>query len=951
MLFTVLGPVGFVLDGRHFSVPRAQTRGQLGLLCLRPGRSVSYEALAEGIWGGAPPATARNQVHGAMHVIRERLAAAGAPDVLAGGTFGYRLEVPPEQVDAGRFEGGVRRAREVGPADPAAAIDLLRSALALWQGESLAAASGGYVDAARAGLAQRWLVATEELAELELRVDRADLVVAELAPLVAEHPLRERLHLLLMRALRLTDRRADALAVYRGYRRRLVEQEGLDPGAEITALMEQLLRHQPTPPARPEPARPEPARPVPDRRGPAGNVPAQLPADVVGFSGRTAELALLDRLLDSQWRGDRPSAVCAVVGPGGIGKTALAVHWGHRVAGRFPDGALYVDLAGGGLGQPLDPGVALERWLLALGLAADRIPSGTAARTAALRTELAGRRMLLVLDNADSGAQVRPLLPGAGPSAVVITSRRRLDALAVTSGAVLVDLDRLPDADAAALVRTTVPAAAIAAADEQVAALVRMCDGFPLALRIAAARLSGTRPLPFPALLAALADEDRRLQELAIGPAGDELAVAASLCASYAQLSDAAQQVFRAIGVHFGPRPAVAAIGATAGLAAGETRAALDELADAHLIQPVGKASLPDTGGDRFTTHDLIRLYARDRAGKDPAELLAAAGRALDFYRAAAHAADLLLRPAGPHVGTDLPTGPPPSFGTEDDGLRWLDAEAENVVAAVRHGLPVAPGIAWRLCASLAVWLMRRAPRSTWIDLNNLAIAAAAAEGHLAGEALLANGLGIAHALTRDVEPATDAFERAHRLRLALGEPRAAAIALVNLGALLADTGDPAEAIGRLTAARDLLAGSGDDRDLCGVEYNLGFACQRAGRSAEALDWFGRARTTANAVGYVTIAGHAELGIAQVHENDGDLADAATHYARALPALRVAMDKVQLAWAAHGLARVHAALGRPEIARANLHAARELYEELGDPAADTVIAQLAELDADPATCA
>jgi len=925
-VFTVLGPVGFEVAGRRFSVQRAQTRGQLGVLCLCAGSVVSFNALVEAIWGGAAPASARNQVHGAMHVIRDRLVSAGAPGVLAGGPYGYRLDVPAEQVDAGRFERCVGRAvQRVRAGEAAEAIEGFRSALALWRGEPLADASGAYVEGARAGLVERRLLAVEELAELELAAGRAEVVVADLGPFVHGHPLRERLRLLLMRALQRVGRRADALAVYRDYRQVLVEREGLDPGAEITELMIELLRTD----CHAEPVRKEPVRAA---------APAQLPADVVGFSGRVVELAALDRVLAERERGGRPSAVCVVIGPGGIGKTALAVHWGHRIAGQFRDGVLYVDLQGGGLGQPLEPAAVLEGWLRTLGMDADRIPAATADRTAMLRTELAARRVLLVLDNAESTRQVRPLLPGAGGSAVVITSRHRLDSLTVADGAVPVELSGLPDADAVALVRITSPVPLAEADAPQLAALVRMCDGFPLALRIAAARLGGARSMPLPALLVALADEDRRLAELAVGRAEDEVAVAASFGASYARSSSAAQRMFRAIGAHFGPRPSLAACSATAGLPPARARAALEELVEAHLVQ---------RDGDRFATHDLLRLYARDRAAAGPvAEYAEAVQRCLDWYRAAAHAADLLLRPAGQYVGADRPTtATPPELGSEEAALHWLDTEADNLVAAVRLGIRVAPALSWRLCASLLTWLQRRAPRSTYIDLNTLAVAAAAAEGHLAGEALLANGLGVAHALVRDVERATVAFDRSYRRRLELGDRRSAAVALMNLGALLADAGDPAAAVSRLRDARELFLELADDRDICVAECNLGFAHQRAGHSAEALDWFGRAWAAARDINYRAITGHADVGMAEVYERDGDPANAARHFARALPALRAEMDKVQVAWAVHGLGRTRLALGQVAAAQQSLQEALDLYEDLGDPTAETVRAQLADLAA------
>ncbi|HVQ93556.1 MAG TPA: BTAD domain-containing putative transcriptional regulator [Mycobacteriales bacterium] len=973
--FVVLGPVGFEIGGRFGTVRRAQARGQLGLLCLRVGQAVTFEAIAEAIWGGAAPATGRTQIHQAASVLRQQLAAAGALGVLAGGAFGYRLDVPPERVDAGLFDTYVQDARAAGGTGEA--LRLLRAGLRLWRGEPLGGATGTYVESARADLLERRMLAIETLAALELAAGRPDAALAELAPLTAANPLREPLRLLAMRALLAAGRRPDALATFRDYRGRLAEQEGLDPGDEITALMQEALgrpgpRLVTTPPLtgparsaatvgpasrRPSTGDPRadaavpvavratgsgagvrrPAAARPD--GPGRLPPAELPADPAGFAGRVAELAALDRVLTERDRGLRPSAVVAVVGPGGMGKTALAVRWAHAVADRFPDGALYVDLRGVGPGEPVDPAGVVERWLTAFGLDADRPSAAAAGRSEQLRTELAHRRVLLVLDNAASAAQVRELLPGAGGSAAVITSRHRLDALTVAGDAVRIELPRLPSRDAYALIRSVAPAAVAGARGPQLAALVRMCDGFPLALRIALGRLDGPRSLALPELLAGLADEDRRLQELAIGPAGDELAVATSFGASYARLSGGARRILHAVGLHFGPRPSVAACAAAAGVQPATARRALRELIDAHLLRWVGD--------DRVAGHDLLRLYARDRANQLTAsERDRTVREVLDFYAAAAHAADRLLRPAGPHPAADRPLRTAPAeFADEAAALGWLDAEADNLVAAVRLGLPVAPAVAWRLCTSLSNWLMRRVPRTTWIELNGAAAEAAAAEGHRTGEALLVNGIGVAHALRRDVPAATAAFERAHRLRAEHGETRAAALTLINLAALLADTGEPARAIDHLLAARRIHLDRTDDRDLSTVDYNLGYAHSRAGRDAEATHWYEQARARAERIGYAMLVGHADIGLAEVYEQRGELVRAAEHYRRAFPALWSALDKAHLAWAAHGLGRVQIRLGQPAAAADNLRSALDLYLELGDAAAAEVRAQLTALDA------
>jgi DNA-binding SARP family transcriptional activator len=445
------------------------------MLALQPGRTLSRQFLINGLWGGEPPQTARQQVHNAVRQIRSLFEEFGTGELLESGAFGYRMSIDPLSVDAIRFEQQVSGAREAASrGDHAAAHRMFRTGLTLWDGEPLCDAAGDFVDPARARLTDSRLAAIEDLADLELACPDPSPLVNELAELVRAHPLRERLRTLLILALYRKGRQADALREYRDYRRRLADEEGLDPGPELADLAVRVLRGDPS--LRPATTIPRQRKRVDDRP------PAQLPRDVPAFTGRTQALDSLDALLVD---GAPPVVVSGVAG---VGKTALAVHWGHRVRNRFPDGQLYLHLRGANA-PAVAPAEALARALRALGLRADEVPDNEDEAAAVYRTVLANRRVLVVLDDAGSAEQVRPLLPASPACVAVITSRDPLTGLVAIDGAERLHLDVLPPHEACALIANALgPARALAEGPYRVA-LARRCHYLPLAMRHAVARL------------------------------------------------------------------------------------------------------------------------------------------------------------------------------------------------------------------------------------------------------------------------------------------------------------------------------------------------------------------------------------------------------------------------------------------------------------------------------
>jgi DNA-binding SARP family transcriptional activator len=635
MEFGVLGPVEVWRDGRPADAGHARQRAVLAVLVLDAGRAVPLEVLIDRVWGEQPPRSVRNVVYGYVARLKALIAGGRDPGVdLSRRSGGYLLQARPDRVDVARFRRLVADASATGD-DHAAAV--LGEAVALWRGPALAGLDSPWLNAMRARLELERAAAVLDLNEIRLRRGEHGTLVLELAAQAAAAPTDERLIGQLMLALYRCGRQAEALRCYERTRRHLADELGADPSLDLRALHEQVLR------ADQALATPGPAGPA----GPPGPpTPRELPADVTAFTGRAAELAELDRLLG----GGRPIAaavISALSGTAGVGKTALAVHWAHRAAERFPDGQLYVNLRGYDPGQPMTAAEALTGFLRALGVPDSDIPADPDQRATRYRSLLAGRRMLMVLDNARHSEQVRPLLPGGAGCAVVVTSRDALAGLVARDGAVRLDLGLLPLHEAVNLLRELIGDRAGAEPDAA-AALARRCSRLPLALRVAAELATARSGVPLAALVAELADLQRRLDLLDAG--GDpRTAVRAVFSWSYRRLDPATARAFRLAGHQPGSDFDPCAAAALTGTTVDQARQMLDVLARAHLIH--------STAPGRYAMHDLLRAYARDLAAEhDSDEDLQAA----------------LTRICDHHIRTTA--GAPPE--------NWLDEQLALLIAA-----------------------------------------------------------------------------------------------------------------------------------------------------------------------------------------------------------------------------------------------------------------------------
>ncbi|TCB98018.1 tetratricopeptide repeat protein [Micromonospora zingiberis] len=915
MELRLLGPIE-VGHGDAAIVPgRRMHRLLLGLLALRPDAVVPTDDLVEALWQGRAPRTARSMIHSRISELRAALTSGGLGEdriaILTSGD-GYRMVLDPEAVDAHRFRQLLARARgDQEGLDWPQRRDMLRAAVGLWRGPAF----GGWLPNRPAppevqALEDARLTALEQCYEAELNAGAdASSVVDAVTPLAAQHPSRERFTALLMRALVAAGRAGEALRAYERHRRWLAAELGTDPDPALRRLHLELLRSLP----------PTAGTPTTTAAPPG---PAQLPAVPAGFVGRQRELAHLDELVDGGTR------TVALVGPPGVGKTALVLHWAHARS-RRPDigGQLYADLRGNDDAPPLPPEAVLERFLRALGVPGEAIPADPEERAARYRTELAHRTaMVVVLDNVATSAQVRPLLPGSGEHLLLVTSRHRLDGLVASHGIGRLSVTPMTEQEAdELLVRVAGPAQR--ASLRRVAAL---CDRLPLALRIASAQLDEGGAA---ALADRLAGEGSRLGLLAT----EDVSVRAALGVSARALPEPIRAMFRSLGVHPGQRPSTRAAAALADVPVTTARALLDQLSAAHLVQPIAE--------DRHQLHDLVRLFAAEQAATRPEEAEAALVRVLNWYRDATNEADRTLRPAE-RPNFDSPD-PGIRFGTPAAALAWLDAEADNLVAAVESAAARHPRLAWQIAAAMYGWLFRRQHRDRWVQLYTLAGEAARVAGDVAGEALIASRLAIPLSLLDRHDEAARCGGRAYQLRQASGDQLGAATALLNLAAIENNAGRPQEAIRRLTEAEQQSRTLTDATHLRAlVRSNLGEAHLLTGRYREAIAHYAAALELAEAGCGARDVAEILVGLARTHREAGTARDALSYAERAVTQARTAGDVLIEAEAREQSGRARIDLGDLPSGLGELRGALRTYQLKGHRSTDALARYVAELAAD-----
>jgi DNA-binding SARP family transcriptional activator len=623
MEFRLLGDIEAYTDGQPIDIGYLQRRCILAMLLTEPNRVVPVERIVGRVWEDRRlPKNPRGAVQYNITMLRKVLAQQVS---IAWQDRGYRLAVRPEAVDLHQFDQLVDRARTADDDDQAAA--LFEQALGLWRGQPFAGVDLLWFNEVRVTATRRRDAAWLDLIDVQLRRGRHAELLAELSVRVERDPLDERLAAQYLVALYRSGRPGDALAHYQRLRQRLAEELGADPGPSLQRVHQQILT---TDPALAVPARVSAAARVP--------VPRQLPAPPRQFVGRPEELARLTAVLGEPGEPNAAMPVTVICGAPGIGKTWLALHWAHQHLDRFPDGQLHVDLHGFGPGGRLvTPATALRAFLEALGVEPEAVPPDLGAQIGLYRSLLAGKRVLVVLDNVRATAQVAPLLPGSPTCAVLVTSRRRLAGLTTAHGARSLQLDPLTDTEARELLTRGIDRARVTAEPGAVAELLARCAGLPLAISIVVARAGRYPRFPLAAFAEELRDLNGRLDALATGDG--QINLRALLSWSYHALSLSAAAAFGLLGLAPGKDISLSAAASLLALPIAQARLVLRELEDGHLVEQ----HLPS----RYRMHDLIRLYAIDRAGHDHPE--SSRGQALrrlvDFYVRTAFAGDRLPQP------------------------------------------------------------------------------------------------------------------------------------------------------------------------------------------------------------------------------------------------------------------------------------------------------------------
>ncbi|MEK9519174.1 BTAD domain-containing putative transcriptional regulator [Streptomyces sp. NPDC087908] len=879
MEFRLLGSVALVTEDGDVALGPAKRSSLLAMLLLRPNTAVNVGRLIDALWEEEPPTHAKTVLQGHVSRLRALLAEHGAETYgveLATQGSAYVLRMPESLVDAHRFEelvalAGVQRR-------PADTVRMLREALSYWQGPALTGTVHSRpLEAAAGELEELRLASVEALAEAYGELGEHARAAAVLRTEAVAHPLRESLAAALMLALGRSGRQSDAIDWYHRTRRLLAEELGVDPGETLSEAYTTLLRS-----AAPVTA-PRPVAPA------AAPTPEGLPRAPRGFTGRGAELAALDRAVRG---GDGP--VCLVTGPAGVGKTAFAVHWAYERRADFPDGRIFADLRGFSDTPAPETAAVLREFLLALGVQPQRIPEAVEARGALFRSLTAGRRLLVLLDNARSSEQVRPLLPGGDHCTTLVTSRDRLGGLIASDAARPVPLGHLPPADSAALLATVLGETRVAAEPAAAARLAGLCDGLPLALRVTAARLAERPRWTLDEMVGELADEQGRLTLLDVEDRG----VSAALRLTVQQLPESAARLFRATGLHTGSDLDRFAAGALVGTSPGQAAADLDRLTAAHLLTE----SVPG----RWTPHDLVRLYARHvSADADPEGLR----RLLDHYLYTGLAADAAAEP-GSQPCYSLPADarrPAATREFEDRtaALDWYVAERAALEGAVTSA--AALGLhdrAWRL--ALVQWpLMLMRIGDGWTPLLEAGLASAEHVGDFDAQSRTRALLGwILHAEGRDAEALVH-LEKAPGLAARAGDAISEAIAYVNHAAVLDATGEHDRAGLLMVHAVSLADRTRHPSTQVLTLHHLAGHCMKAGDYEAALAHTLRAGELV-APDAVVVRAQLQIAKGEALAAVGRLDEAADQLERAIAASEAAGFTEGSARAAAGLSRLSA---------------------------------------------
>jgi DNA-binding SARP family transcriptional activator/tetratricopeptide (TPR) repeat protein len=905
MEFRTLGPIELWSAGRRHDLGPARERSILVMLLLTPRVMVPVETLIDRLWETGPPPKARESL--SVYIARLRASlrqAVGESVQLVGRTQGgYQLEVDPEAVDVHRFRRLRRQAAALtASGDHDHAAGLLREADGLWRGHALAGVRGDWVTRMRDALEEERRAAIVERIGCELDLGRHADLVGELGQLLTRYPLDETLVAQQMTALYRSGRQADALSLYRDTRRRLIDEQGTEPGATLSELHQRMLGGDPRLAIKPA------ARPA------AQAAAESLPPETADFVGRDEEL----RMLTGE-TGSNPGIVI-IEGMPGVGKTALAVRAARMVAGQYPDGTVYLNLRSHDSGSPsLQPAEALHRLLQMLSVPAAQIPKSLGERAGLWRAHLSHRRAVVILDDAAGPDQIRPLLPAAGQCLILITTRRRL---ADVSVARTLTLDVLSVDEAITLFRR-IAGESRAMDGDQVAATVGLCGRLPLAIQLTAGRIAQSGPPALDDLIAELSQSPAWLG--GTGAASPEVIAAFDL--SYRALEPDYQRFFRCLGLSPCATVSVPAAAALSGCTLPEAERALAVLFDCHLL-----TQAPD---GQFRLHDLIRGYAAARARRDdpdPAQRQAVT-RLLDYYLQTADRADRMLHPfrRRPDVQVSaIPIGSP-ALSTPEEAASWLESEWRNILQAAHH----AGRHEWRqtcadLSSLLADFLEIRAYWDEAIAAHTLGLQVSR---YLADPARIAQAslaLSVVRQQTGRHEVAIPLAEEAASIYRSLADRRGEAEALDQIGLAHQRTARSREALAYFQEARILYGASADRRGVADTLSHAGIACWHLGRYPEANTHLRDALSLYRDVGDRRGEAKALNNLGRVHLYNGQHQDALDAYQRSLQIFREIGGPQNEAILYQNIGSVHRYKGSYEEALSACRRALAIYRSIGD---------------------
>jgi DNA-binding SARP family transcriptional activator/tetratricopeptide (TPR) repeat protein len=920
--YRILGRLQVVVpnDVAYLAAPRQQI--VLAILLLEANHVVPVNRLVDAVWDEDPPLTARSQIQICVSALRRTLADAGFGKVIVTLPPGYMLRVDDGDLDLQVFEKLVTDGRLAASQERIVeAGELYGRALALWTGAPMAGVPSPLVQSAALNLRERHLALLEDSIEMQLKLGCHHEVIGELMDLTAHHPNRERLRAQLMMALYRDGRQAEALDAYRSVRQTLVAELGLEPGRELQRLERAILEGN-SALAAPAPMSPAPM-PAPNDTGETLPLPRLLPADIAEFTGRGPLLRQIRRALTAD-APSRSGVIVSVVGMGGSGKTTIAVHVAHSLADAYPDGQLYVALRDGD-GQLVPPGRVLERFLRVLGVSGDSMPDGIEERAEMYRDRVAGRHMLIVLDDAADEDQVMPLLPGGEHVAVLITSRPRLTGL---PGARWFEVGVLRDDEAVELLAQVAGAERVAAEPSAVGQLIDACGGLPLALRIAAARIASRPHWTIARFATRLSNEHRRLDELAHGGVG----IRTSIAVAYKALSKEGQRLFRRLGILAAPDFAAWVSGPLLNRHEEQAEDLLESLVDVRLLGVLAV----EKGVVRYRLHDLIKAYARERLViEEPVheqqETLRRVISAWLYLVREAHRREYggdytilhgsaELWPLSEHVVASL----------LDDPLDWYETERLALVAAVRQA--ASSGLAelcWDLAISTVSLLETRSYLNDWRETHQIALDSVRQAGNRRGEAAMLYSMGALSLVERRFEEAAKQLHQALNLFTELGDVHGQGLSQRNLAYLDREQGDFDSSLHRYTAAIAALRQAGDSMGEAQAMGNMAQISIERGAESEAESLLKSALGIARAVGAQRVEAQILHRLGELFVRLGQLSAGRSAFESVLVLVRATDDHVGEAYALHGLGTIHIRLARYAEAERTLADAHRMAARTG----------------------